>query len=144
MNFDKDKTPWYSTGLCFGCLQCGRCCAGPEQGYIWVSRPEIRLIADFLKLPVKELKRQFMRRVGFRFTIVEQPHTRDCVFLRQTEQGRGCVIYDVRPAQCRSWPFWPINLASRETWDYTGTKCPGINKGTLLSAEEIETRKKNR
>jgi uncharacterized protein len=144
MNFDKDKFLWYSEGLQFECLQCGRCCAGPEQGYIWLSRHEMRLIADYLKISIKELKRNYLRRIGFRLTIVEEPHTRDCVFLRQTSQGRGCAIYEVRPAQCRSWPFWPNNLASSETWNWTAQKCPGINKGPLHSLEEIETRKKNK
>jgi uncharacterized protein len=144
MSSSDSKYLWYSQGLQFECLQCGRCCAGPEQGYIWLSRHEVRLIADYLKISVKELKRQFLRRVGFRYSIVEVPQSRDCVFLRQTPQGRGCAIYEVRPAQCRSWPFWPGNLASSETWDYTATKCPGINKGPLYSAEEIEIKKKNK
>ena len=72
-------------------------------------------------------------------TIVEDPHTRDCVFL----SGRGCSIYDVRPAQCRNWPFWPANLASREIWISTGTRCPGINKGPLHSPEQIQSKKQN-
>ena len=143
MNFGKDKTPWYSAGLQFEWLQCGRCCAGPEMGYIWVSRPEIRLIADFLKMPVKELKQKFLRRVGFRMTIVEDPHTRDCVFLRETNQGRGCEIYDVRPAQCRNWPFWPVNLTSSDVWNSTARKCPGINRGRLHSPEQICEKLKN-
>ena len=100
-----NKFPWYSAGLHFECLQCGRCCAGPERGYIWVSRPEIRLIADFLKIPVKELKQKFLKRVGLRMTIVEDPHTRDCIFLQQTKQGRGCAIYEVRPAQSQELAF---------------------------------------
>ena len=144
MNFGKDKIPWYSAGLHFECLQCGHCCAGPEGGYIWVSRPEIRLIADFLKMPVKELKQKFMRRVGLRMTIVEDPHTLDCVFLQQTKQGRGCAIYEVRPAQCRNWPFWEHNLVSPDTWNSTGRKCPGINRGRFYSPEQIRDKKKNK
>jgi uncharacterized protein len=143
MILGNSKTAWYSAGLQFECLQCGRCCAGPEMGYIWVSRPEIRLIADFLKMPVKELKQKFLRHVGFRITIVEDPHTRDCVFLRQTNQGRGCAIYDVRPAQCRNWPFWPVNLTSSDVWDSTARKCPGINRGRLYSPEQIREKLKN-
>jgi Fe-S-cluster containining protein len=144
MNLGDIKTHWYSAGLHFECLQCGRCCAGPEQGYIWLSRPEIRLIADLLKMPVKELKQKFLRRVGLRMTIVEDPHTRDCVFLQQTKQGSGCAIYDVRPAQCRSWPFWESNLASPDTWNSTARACPGINRGQLHSPEQIRDKKKNR
>ena len=139
-----DKIPWYSAGLQFECLHCGRCCAGPEMGYIWVSRPEIKRIADFLKMTVKELKQQVLRRVGLRMTIVENPHTRDCVFLRETNQGRGCEIYEVRPAQCRNWPFWEGNLASQETWSSTGRACPGINKGQLHSHEQILEKKENK
>lgn len=143
MNRGNSKNTWYSAGLHFECLQCGRCCAGPEQGYIWLSRPEIRLIADFLKMPAKELKQKFLRRVGLRMTIVENPHTRDCVFLQQTKQGRGCAIYDVRPAQCRNWPFWEHNLVSPDTWNSTGQTCPGINRGGLHSPEQIRDKKKN-
>jgi hypothetical protein len=139
-----NKFPWYSAGLHFECLQCGRCCAGPEGGYIWVSRPEIRLIADFLKMPVKELKQKFLKRVGLRITVVEDPHTLDCVFLQQTKQGRGCAIYEVRPAQCRNWPFWEHNLVSPGTWNSTGRKCPGINRGQYYSPEQIRDKKKNR
>ena len=139
-----NKFPWYSAGLHFECLQCGRCCAGPDAGYIWLSRPEIRLIADFLKMPVKELKQKFLRHVGLRMTIVEDPHTRDCVFLQQTSQGRGCAIYEVRPAQCRNWPFWEHNLASPDTWNSTARKCPGINRGQYYSPEQIRDKKKNK
>jgi Fe-S-cluster containining protein len=139
-----NKFPWYSGGLHFECLQCGHCCAGPEGGYIWVSRPEIRLIADFLKMPVKELKQKFMRRVGLRMTIIEDLHMRDCVFLQQTKQGRGCAIYEVRPAQCRNWPFWEHNLVSPGTWNLTGRKCPGINRGQYYSPEQIQAEKKNK
>ncbi len=138
-----NKDLWYSSGLQFECLQCGRCCAGPEQGYIWVSRPEIRLIADYLKIPIKELKQKFLRHVGFRMTIVEDSHTHDCAFLRQTGHGRGCAIYEVRPAQCRNWPFWERNLDNPAAWDSAARKCPGVNKGRLYTPEEIQNRAKN-
>jgi Fe-S-cluster containining protein len=77
-------------------------------------------------------------------TIVEDPHTRDCVFLQQTKQGRGCEIYEVRPAQCRNWPFWEHNLISPGTWNSTGRKCPGINRGEAYSPEQIRDKKKNK
>jgi Fe-S-cluster containining protein len=138
---DNDKSLWYAAGLHFECLQCGRCCSGPSEGYIWVSRPEIRLIADHLNIPVKELKQNFLKRVGLRRTIIEDPHTRDCVFLQQTKQGKGCLIYDVRPAQCRSWPFWPGNLIGPDSWNTAARKCPGINRGASYGPEQIEAKK---
>ncbi len=139
-----DKDFWYSAGLRFACSQCGKCCAGPEQGYIWISRPEIRLIADFLKMSAKEAKQKFMRPVGFRFTIIEAPQTRDCVFLQETKQGRRCIIYEVRPAQCRNWPFWEWNLESPDTWAAAARKCPGVNRGRLYTLQEIRDKVKNK
>lgn len=131
------KSPWYVSGLHFECLQCGRCCSGPAQGYIWVSRPEIQIIADFLKITARQLRRDYLRRVSLRTTIVEQPSTKDCIFLRQADSRRICVIYPVRPSQCRIWPFWPINLASPDAWNKAGQKCPGINRGKCYSTDQI-------
>jgi hypothetical protein len=65
------STKWYAAGLHFGCVVCGRCCAGPGEGYIWVTRPEIWRIAEHLNLTPAELWRRFLRRVGLRTTIVE-------------------------------------------------------------------------
>ncbi len=130
------KNLWYAAGLHFECLQCGRCCSGPAEGYIWVSRPEIRLIVQHLDMSVAELKKQFLKRVGLRTTIIENASTRDCIFLRQ---GR-CIIYPVRPKQCRTWPFWPGNLTSPDKWNTAGLKCPGINRGELYTPRQIKTR----
>ena len=117
---------------------CGNCCSGPGEGYIWVTRREIELIAGFLKISVDELRRKYLKRVGFRTTIVEDRFTKDCIFLRVTEQGRECEIYRVRPNQCRTWPFWVSNLTSANAWNEAVKKCGGVNRGRYYSFEEIE------
>ena len=35
-----DEKPWYASGLAFECTQCGDCCSGPEEGYVWVTPEE--------------------------------------------------------------------------------------------------------
>lgn len=134
---------WYIAGLHFECQQCGECCSGPGEGYIWVTKPEIEFIADFLNVTVGELRRDYLKRVGLRITIIEQSVTKDCIFLRNIDGQKRCVIYPVRPSQCRSWPFWPGNLKSRNTWNKTAQKCPGINRGRLYSYHEIDKMKRN-
>jgi Fe-S-cluster containining protein len=131
-------TRWYVGGLHFGCQGCGRCCSGPAEGYIWVVRREIELIAEHLGITPGELRRRYLRRVGLRTTIVEHRVTKDCIFLRQTDAGTRCAIYPVRPSQCRSWPFWPENLYDADAWNQAGTRCPGINQGRGYSCGEIE------
>ena len=134
---------WYAEGLHFSCQQCGACCTG-EPGYVWVSRDELSLIAKFLKVTEDNLRSEHVRRVGFRLSLKEKPNG-DCIFLQDGKDGRGCKIYEVRPLQCRTWPFWNLNLASQSSWNQAGVKCPGINKGESHSFEKIEaerTRKK--
>jgi Fe-S-cluster containining protein len=138
VNKRENKNKWYVTGLHFECVQCGACCAGPDQGYIWVTRPEIQLIADFLKMPVEQVRQNYLKRVGFRTTIIEQPSTKDCIFLRETKGRKNCIVYPVRPRQCRSWPFWPGNLKNPDAWNKAAQKCAGINHGRLYQLKEIK------
>jgi hypothetical protein len=134
----KDITKWYAAGLHFECQGCGGCCSGPAEGYIWVTRPEIGIIADYLKLTAGQLRRKYLKRVGLRTTIIEHKTTKDCIFLQAGADGKKCMIYSVRPSQCRSWPFWLNNLAGPDDWNKAAKKCPGINRGRLYSLEEIE------
>jgi len=135
-----DKNRWYAAGLHFECHKCGRCCSGPTEGYIWVTKPEIQLIANHLNMPPEDFKRKYLSRVGFRKSIKEVPRTHDCVFLQQTSEGKRCTIYPVRPAQCRSWPFWPGNLSSPYNWNLAAQRCPGINRGPAFTPEQIQTK----
>jgi Fe-S-cluster containining protein len=100
-------------------------------------------MAQYLNISPGELKKKFLRRVGFRRSIIEDSNTHDCVFLRQAAQGKTCLIYPVRPSQCRSWPFWPCNLASPYDWNGAAKKCTGINRGSLYNAEQIRDKKSN-
>jgi Fe-S-cluster containining protein len=138
------KNAWYAGGLHFECRQCGRCCSGPDEGYIWVTRAEIELIAEHLKITPGQLRQKYLKRVGLRTTIIEQGGTNDCIFLREVEGQKRCLIYSVRPSQCRSWPFWASNLTHPGAWNKAGQKCPGINRGGLYTFEEIERLKREK
>jgi len=140
----KDENKWYVAGLHFACQRCGNCCSGPDEGYIWVTRPEVRFIADFLRESVEQVGSKYLRYVGLRRTIIEQPATKDCIFAKKLDGKKKCAIYPVRPNQCRTWPFWPDNLKSENTWNRAAGKCPGINRGRLYSFEEIEKIKRQK
>jgi hypothetical protein len=136
---------WYACGLHFECTGCGRCCAGPEEGYIWITTREIERLAEHLRMSVEAVRKQYVRRVGFRLSIIEDPMTNDCIFLTPSNNGcRGCAIYSVRPNQCRTWPFWNENLASPDDWNRAAVKCPGINRGRLYAFEDIERLRKQK
>ncbi len=131
------RRKWYAGGLRFTCTQCGRCCTGAP-GYVWVTREEIRGIAAFLERDDGWLPDHLLRRVGFRYSLAERPGG-DCVFLVSQGGTRGCAIYSVRPLQCRTWPFWTINLKSPAAWAEAAETCPGMNNGRHHDYIQIET-----
>ena len=139
-----NKIIWYQSGLAFQCLQCGSCCSGPGEGYIWVMKHEVEMIADFLKMTVGQVRKKYLKRVSLRSTIIEQPMTKDCIFLKNIDGKRGCAIYPVRPNQCRTWPFWASNLKNPNCWNRAAKKCPGINRGKIQNHRTIEQKKKQK
>jgi uncharacterized protein len=133
----RSKDPWYHPGLCFECAQCGRCCSGPGEGYIWVTAEEAERIARHLNISESELRGRYLKRVGWRMSIIEEDATKDCIFLRTSNGVRGCAIYDVRPNQCRTWPFWKQNLDNPASWQAASQRCAGMNRGREYTPREI-------
>lgn len=124
--------PWFREGLRFECTRCGDCCAGTP-GYVWVEPEEIDRLAAHLGLDADAFGRTYLRRVGDRVSLVEMAgHA--CVFW---DAARGCSVYEARPDQCRTWPFWPGNLATPEDWEGTQRVCPGAGQGPLIGVDEI-------
>ena len=129
--------PWYSGGLRFECKGCGGCCTG-EPGYVWVNRDEITRLAESLNMAAAEFKRQYVRTEHRKCSLRELPNG-DCVFFDR--ETMGCKVYDARPVQCRTWPFWQSNLRSPATWECTCQDCPGAGAGRQFTFEEIEVRR---
>ena len=142
MESSGEKVPWYAAGLAFECVQCGRCCAGPEEGYVWVSDEEIAAIAVRLGIDEGQMRRRYVRKVRRRWSLIERRDNRDCIFLQRDGDGAAvCAIYDVRPTQCRTWPFWRANLRDAESWSATASRCRGVNRGRVFAFDEIENRR---
>lgn len=128
--------PWYKDGLCFDCRQSGNCCSGAP-GYVWVTKAEIRRIAEFLGKADGRLDPAQFRRVVLRFSLTEERNG-DCVFLRRNGKRASCAIYPVRPKQCRTWPFWTENLRTMDAWEASAESCPGMNRGKRHDVAQIE------
>jgi uncharacterized protein len=93
-------------------------------------------MACHLKLPVELFMRRYIRQVGSRFSLVElKKRDYDCVFL----QDCRCRVYEVRPRQCKTFPWWKENLNSEKSWEEASKHCEGIGPhGNLTSFEEIQ------
>ncbi len=122
---------FFEKGLNFECQQCGACCKG-EPGFVFIFDHEIVRISEFLKISTDEFKKKYTKTYASFFSLTEKENG-DCVFL---EKGK-CVIHNVRPYQCFSYPFWWELVTSEKKWMERGKTCPGIGKGKFYSKEEI-------
>jgi len=127
--------PWYRDGLRFTCTRCGNCCTGAP-GFVWVSPEELATLADYLGQPVEQVFALHTRVVNGEMSLNEKPDG-DCVFW---DRKAGCTVYEARPTQCRTWPFWQSTTKTKADWKRTQESCPGAGKGELFSAEEITRR----
>ena len=128
----REDEPWYRDGLAFECTRCGACCTGAP-GYVWVTPEEIASLAESRGVDLDQFSRKFVRQVGNRFSLVEKPGG-DCVFW---DKSGGCTVYQARPIQCRTWPFWEENIETAEAWEGVRGHCPGSGRGRVFSVEEI-------
>jgi Fe-S-cluster containining protein len=128
---------WYRDGLRFECTRCGNCCTGAP-GYVWLTNKEILTIARLVELPKAEFLAVYTKRAPRGVTLREKANG-DCVFF---DASRGCTIYENRPRQCRTWPFWDSNVESSQSWESMRRGCPGAGQGELIPVEEITRRMK--
>lgn len=85
----------------FECEHCGYCCMNCEP--IIIDQMDIIHIAEFLKKPVKVIKRKYIKQHpenpdGFAFK-----KTKPCHFYNM--DSKMCMIYPVRPLICKAYPI---------------------------------------
>ncbi len=101
-------------------------------GYVYVTLDDRRRIARLLRLPTQVFTRQYCEKEHGIWKLKD--FTKACRFL----EGKSCGIYQARPTQCRTWPFWPETLGAK-AWDReVASYCPGVGKGRVWSREEIQ------
>jgi len=128
--------PWFRDGLRFECTRCGNCCAG-FSGTVTVNDAEVAALAARAELGETAFREQYTRiMLDGSVSLREKPNY-DCVFWAREH---GCLVYEDRPMQCRTWPFLRTNVDSRERWDEEARNCPGMNSGRLYTLDEIERR----
>ncbi|MCG8452462.1 MAG: YkgJ family cysteine cluster protein [Spirochaetales bacterium] len=127
-------TPFWAEGVRFECTSCGHCCRH-EPGYVFLSQNDLTRLAQGMGMKEKDFISKHCRRVDLgvavRLSLLEKSNN-DCIFWDE-----GCTVYEHRPLQCRTYPFWPAIMDSQEAWDEESKECPGMNHGALRSKKEI-------
>lgn len=127
-------TPWYRDGLRWECQGSGKCCVSHGQmGYVFLSLADRRRLAAYLELSTSQFTRKYCTKTDDQWHIRDEPGAADCRFL----VGKRCGVYEARPTQCRTWPFWPEVMHAKAWQREVAAFCPGVGKGKLWTAEEI-------
>lgn len=110
----------FNVSACSTCQ--ARCCTG-ESGYIYITNPEIESISEFLALDIKDFMQQYLYKNAYKYSIKERKFgdSYECAFYDR--ESNGCMIYEVRPLQCRTFPFWDY---FKNRVDELKLECPGV------------------
>ena len=133
------NTWWSSTSqllLPFECTSCGKCCQ--TQGSVWMSPLETRNAAQLLNLSTEAFISEYASHIlsadddhddhdsttttttttaqvkQVWIQLKNDPTGTACVFL---QDDKKCRIYEARPVQCSTYPFWTNVMESEAAWD---------------------------
>ncbi|PPK60706.1 hypothetical protein B0F89_11721 [Malaciobacter marinus] len=111
----------FDANVC-SCCQ-GNCCIG-ESGYIWITKEEIDNLSRYLNISLEELRLKYLKKVAYKYSLKEiklEENNYACVFFDLKK--RQCSIYEARPTQCRTFPFWDyFKNNEKEVYE----ECPAI------------------
>ena len=127
--------PWFKEGLRFKCTGCGKCCSG-SPGYVFLSERDISTLAAHFKLPENDFLKKYTRLVDGQAALLDRPGSEDCLFLKDNQ----CSVYEKRPLQCQTFPWWIHHLRDPKDWEEAAERCEGINhpEAPIVPSEEIE------
>eukprot|EP00976_Prorocentrum_cordatum_P046652 942764-Prorocentrum_minimum.AAC.2 len=153
---DPLETLWFKNGASFSCTECGRCavadlCCKGRNKAVYVNGREVDELAASLGIPTEVFNTAFrlcirlrlhpahhpvtcwplcgafvqlyLREVQGRAALVQNDSKDACVFL----ENNRCGVYQARPTQCRTYPFWRENVLTAHDWETEATACEGIS-----------------
>ena len=126
----------YKKGIRFECQGSGNCCVSRNSyGFVYLSNIDLIRFSKYFKISLKKFKEKYCQITDGFIHLAEKPKLYgNCIFLKD----KKCSVYNSRPSQCRTWPFWNDNM-NVKVWDKDiSVNCPGIGKGGIIKKKEID------
>lgn len=141
---------WYAKGIRFQCQGSGQCCVSHgEYGFVYVTAGDRKRMAKLRGISTSEFTRKYCLKEEGLFRLKDgeplnletwqadgsaKATAKPCIFL----VNKRCAIYEARPTQCRTWPYWPETMSAKAWKKDVVQFCPGVDKGRVWSREEID------
>lgn len=127
------RSKWWKDGIQFQCQGSGKCCVSRgEYGAVYLTPKDRRNLAIQFGLSTREFTKKYCEKHFGYWQL--KGFTKKCVFLN----GKECSVYEARPTQCRTWPFWPENMGPKAWSKEVKSFCPGVGQGRVWSEAEIK------
>lgn len=126
----------------------GKCCSAKWDGkasFVFLTWRDRKNLVNFLGKKLEEFASfgefaftRFINRPSRQWFLNNTEKT--CPFLKEGK----CSVYEARPTQCRTFPFWP-ELMVNEPYKTLKEFCPGVGEGEetthFLLSEQIKADK---
>jgi Fe-S-cluster containining protein len=137
---EDENAPFYAGGLHFSCTRCSACCRF-ESGFVFLTEKDASVLGGALNMGLEKFIKTYCRWIpaengDFRLTLKEKSNY-DCIFWA-VKPVEGCAVYDKRPLQCRSFPFWLSIVNDKTSWEMAARNCPGMGRGKLHSPDSVK------
>ena len=128
------KPKWWADGVRFECQGSGRCCVSRgEFGFVYMTEEDRERCAKVMGMTTSAFTRRYCGITDGVYHLKDGKGP-ECIFL----EGNRCTVYEGRPVQCRTWPFWPEVMSAKAWKTEVAAYCPGVGKGRLHTAKEIK------
>ena len=132
------RQKFWENGVQFQCQGSGNCCVSRGgYGYVYMTLEDRRRMANVLGLTTRAFTSKYCDQEDGTWKLANSAEG-DCMFLK----NKRCSVYEGRPTQCRTWPFWPETLKPKTWTGEVAAFCPGVGKGKIWSREEVEAQLK--
>lgn len=121
----------------FFCTQCSHCCRH-ESGFVFLCEEDLERLSERFSLSREEFEESYCIEAPFgpvSYLSLKEKENYDCIFWADG----GCAVYEDRPIQCRTYPFWSHITMNDEQWKLEGRECPGIGIGPISPEKEVES-----
>lgn len=124
---------WWKKGIQWECQGSGNCCVSRDDyGYVYMTKEDRIRMAKTLGLTTSAFTKEYCAKEDGVYHLIDGEGGA-CQFL----EDKKCSIYEGRPTQCRTWPFWP-EVMNAKTWNKeVKAFCPGVGKGKIWNEKEI-------